>query len=912
MNVSSLPIKQIDIADFNYDLPDELIARHPLARRDSCRLLVAIPSREGTDSDALARVLPDEPSISHHRFDEILSLLPENTLLVRNNTKVINARLRFHKQTGAAIEIFLLEPLAPADYAQNFQTSAGSCSWKCLVGNLKKWKEGPLSAVVTLPDGREVNITAERGPELPGKAHEIRFSWTEPVAFGEIISALGNIPIPPYLNRESEESDLTDYQTVYAEAQGSVAAPTAGLHFTDELFDKIANSGRQIDVADVTLHVGAGTFRPVKSETLGGHDMHSETFSISRELVEQLIEAVESDRLVAAVGTTTVRTLESLPYIGMKLMAHHDSHDSVETEIDLHVDQWEPYADPDRVIPTGEALRAILTEMNLRNTDSLTASTSILIGPAFNWQVVEAMVTNFHQPESTLLLLVSSFLGMTPEHVSDHDALWRRIYREAVREKYRFLSYGDACLFFRHAPGSARLLRLPGSKSVSNRVLVLNSLSDPSGELVNLSDSTDTAKLRSFIELLKLKTAEDRPFDFYIGEGATPLRFAAALAMITPKVKVRIFPSRRLVERLEARNTVLFDGTFFSLPMIPVPVDQIDLPEADLKKLKIRKSKKGAMAYGYFITDEILSYTEEVESIEIDASKTPHTSQELSALLLVSSMLPAMKIVNLMAVPSLPYLLMTYRICQDFGARVEMEWKEDQEMAHAIVTHPCELRAPEVYSVEPDWSALLNFYAFAVAARCGLNEEVILNVEGCPDADRALQPDSRQSRLFDEILAVSPLPEAERLKKRIDKSFVYTPDALPPFVAAALCAGVPFTARHLDNLTAKESDRVEVLKTEFGKLGWKLTKRTGAAGLSLSSKGAPRREVEENPLLDSHDDHRIAMALAATLPVTRRFRLKNPYCVVKSMPDFWKELAHFGVRFRYDAKTDTAQLEYKC
>ena len=881
MNDSSLPIQQIDISNFNYELPDELIARHPLARRDECRLLVAIPGVDSAQTDALARVLPDKARIEHRRFDDIVSLLPDNTLLVRNNTKVINARLHFRKETGASIEIFLLDPLSPADYALNFQQTH-RCSWKCLVGNLKKWKEGALIAKVTLPDGREVTVSAERGGELPGRAHEIIFTWEPEVPFGEIISAFGNIPIPPYLNRESEESDLTDYQTVYAEAQGSVAAPTAGLHFTDELFSRLRKSGRDIGVADVTLHVGAGTFRPVKSDTLGGHDMHSETFTVSRALIEELIEAVDSDRIVSAVGTTTVRTLESLPYIGLKLARRH-ADPKANPDAPLHVDQWEPYRySGDNGFSTVDTLHAILTEMNLRNTDSLTASTSILIGPGFRWQIVEAMVTNFHQPESTLLLLVASFLGMLPEEQADPQALWRRIYNEAVKEKYRFLSYGDACLFFRHSSDTLHTLYLPGSKSVSNRALILNALSDPKAKLENLSMSSDTSALSLFVSELQKYAKRGEHVDFPIGEGATSLRFAAALAAVTPGADITLHPSRRLVERLRATEPKLFAGT----------------------PIEIRPhGKHGA----YHVLGR--EFTQVDTPIEVDAVRIAHTSQELTALLLVSSVLPPMHITGLDQIPSLPYALMTYLMTRSFGSHIELEW-DASPVPTAINTFPCELRAPETYFIEPDWSALLNFYAFGVALRCGLDETLMLSTPGCPAADVSLQPDSRQSPLFDKILQLAAYPVEERRKNKLDRGFYFAPDSLPPFVAACLCAQVPFIARGLNYLGVKESDRLAALKEEFGKLGWTLTKRHGKEDTTLSYKGSPRGEHEENPILDSHNDHRIAMALAATLPVTRRFRLLNPYCVAKSMPTFWDELEALGVSFVYDDITDRAQLEY--
>lgn len=911
-----LPIQDIDISNFYYDLPDKLIARHPLSQRDHCRLIVASPGSLSADSDALARILPEKPSISHHRFDEIVELLPDNTLIVRNNTKVINARLHFRKETGASIEIFLLDPLTPADYALNFQQT-GECVWKCLVGNLKKWKEGALSAKVKLKDGRNVTINATREQELPGNAHAIRFKWSPEVSFGDIISAFGNIPIPPYLNRESEESDLTDYQTVYATDQGSVAAPTAGLHFTEELLSRLKNPERNISVVDITLHVGAGTFRPVKSETLAGHEMHSETFTISRALVEMLIDACQSDRLVVAVGTTTVRTLESLPYLGTILSFRHAGQINTDSDAPLHVDQWDPYNPEFPIIPTLDSLRAIITEMNLRNTDSLTASTEILIGPGFHWQIVEAMITNFHQPESTLLLLVSSFLGTTPEDVDDPDSLWRRIYREAVKKKYRFLSYGDACLFFRHTVPYFLPISVPGSKSIANRALILNALADPKAILDNLSDSTDTEALLHFVTMLnnrfgdrsEKKLPEDtKPIDFYIGDGAAPIRFATALASVTPGAKVNLFPSERLMQRLLGTSPTLFNGTPLEVKPSCFPASEVSLPAASKKKIASApdtKKGKGKCLMGYSITGRDFS---EAEPFEVSGMEFLFSSQEISALLLVSSRLPEMKITNVYMMPSLGYILMTRSVCRSFGARMDINWDPELELPGSIHTFPGSLRAPERYPVEPDWSALLNFYAFSVAARYSEKERtVVINALNAPDPENSIQPDARIAIMFGYMLKK---PE-DGVKDPLNLNMHFTPDAMPPVVAGCLVSGTKFTLTGIENLINKESNRIESVIEEFAKLGW--TIRLGKKGNlpKLTYNGKPRKKKrEENPLLNPHNDHRIAMALASTLPLTGRFRLLNPMCVTKSMPRFWEQLAVLGVNCIYDEKTDIAQLEY--
>lgn len=415
-------VKEISIEDYNYPLPDDRIARHPApGARDTCRLLV---------SDA-------QGGITHHRFTDVADLLQAGTLLVRNNTRVINARLKFRKETGATIEIFLLEPEEPSDYAQMFQAT-GSCRWHALVGNLKRWKEGVLTKV-TEAAGTQVTLTARRLPSQAEGESIVELSWTPAsLPFSAVVESAGYIPIPPYLNRSSEAVDATDYQTVYSRIQGSVAAPTAGLHFTDETFRRLRDNG--VETRDLTLHVGAGTFRPVKSDRIGEHEMHTETFVIDRSLVEALMENLREGRPIAAVGTTTVRTLESLPLLGIKLRNAHKENNTADDGGALpHLGQWDAYEMEQA--DTEEGLHGLLEQMDRLHTDSLTASTAIIIAPGFKWRVTDAMVTNFHQPKSTLLLLVASFLG--------DDTQWRKIYAEALAEGYRFLSYGDGSLLFR-------------------------------------------------------------------------------------------------------------------------------------------------------------------------------------------------------------------------------------------------------------------------------------------------------------------------------------------------------------------------------------------------------------------------------------------------------------------------------
>lgn len=417
-------VKNIKISDFDYGLPDERIPRHPLAVRDSCKLLESKPSGE----------------IVHHVFRELPELLPEMSVLACNDTRVINARITFQKETGSKIEVFLLEPIAPADYVMMFQATV-ACRWSCMIGNLKRWKSGKLQKMLRIGD-KDVILTADRLEAKEGNCHEVRFEWSDPsLNFATIIDAAGYIPIPPYLKRASEESDSEDYQTIYARFKGSVAAPTAGLHFTPELMHRIRERG--IGVVPLTLHVGAGTFQPVKSDTIGEHPMHTEVFSITRSSVKEILDAKRSGKSVVAVGTTSVRTLESLPYLGRKIKSGM-----------LNVTQWEAYENPieaeglpedDNQCKVAEYLEAIYLYMDEKGLDSLTATTSIMIAPGFRWNIVDVMVTNFHQPQSTLLLLVSSFLE---RNRNEDSAQWKVIYKEAMDNEYRFLSYGDACLLY--------------------------------------------------------------------------------------------------------------------------------------------------------------------------------------------------------------------------------------------------------------------------------------------------------------------------------------------------------------------------------------------------------------------------------------------------------------------------------
>ena len=401
--------KHIHISDYNYPLPDERIAKFPMAERDHSKLLLYKHGEVGED-------------VFYHLAD----YLPEGALMVFNNTKVIQARLHFHKETGALIEIFLLEPAEPSDYELMFQMR-GHCSWYCLVGNLKKWKEGTL--VRELEIGNEkFEMRATRGP-LHGTSHRIDFTWdNENISFAEILESMGELPIPPYLNRETQESDKTTYQTVYSKIKGSVAAPTAGLHFTDRVLQSIDAHG--IDREEVTLHVGAGTFKPVKSEEIADHEMHTEYICVHR---QTLVKLLAHDCQAIAVGTTSVRTLESLYYMGLKVLSNSDIQ-----EDELHVNQWEPYEveNGKRKVESRESIQALLDWLDCNELPSLHSSTQIIIAPGYEYKIVKMLVTNFHQPQSTLLLLVSAFVKGD----------WHKIYDYALSHDFRFLSYGDSSL----------------------------------------------------------------------------------------------------------------------------------------------------------------------------------------------------------------------------------------------------------------------------------------------------------------------------------------------------------------------------------------------------------------------------------------------------------------------------------
>ncbi|MCI6550967.1 MAG: S-adenosylmethionine:tRNA ribosyltransferase-isomerase [Prevotella sp.] len=410
--------KHIKISDYDYPLPDQRIAKYPIEPRDHSKLLLY---RHGEVSEDIFYHLPQ--------------YLPQGALMVFNNTRVIQARLHFRKDTGALIEIFLMEPAAPVDYQQIFQT-AGHCAWYCMIGNLKKWKEGALKRQFEV-NGVTFTLTAslvrhEGNVQTNGTNYWIDFDWdSSDISFADILESVGELPIPPYLNRETQERDKTAYQTVYSKINGSVAAPTAGLHFTDNVLAALDAQGIVRD--ELTLHVGAGTFKPVKSEEIEGHVMHSEYIVVHKHTFEHLLQY---GCCAIAVGTTSVRTLESLYYIGVKLESNRDA-----SEEDLHVGQWEPYEKGregrmvDGITPE-HAIRNILDYLDRNQLEALHTSTQIIIAPGYDYKIVKVLVTNFHQPQSTLLLLVSAFVKGD----------WHKIYDYALSHDFRFLSYGDSSL----------------------------------------------------------------------------------------------------------------------------------------------------------------------------------------------------------------------------------------------------------------------------------------------------------------------------------------------------------------------------------------------------------------------------------------------------------------------------------
>jgi S-adenosylmethionine:tRNA ribosyltransferase-isomerase len=402
-------MRDIDINEYDYDLPADRIAQYPVSERDKSQLLVY---RNHT--------------ISKDTFNKIDEYLPADSLLIFNNTRVIRARILFHKKTGAEIEVLCLEPLSPFDYALSF-SSRESVVWKCIVGNLKKWKSGVLETPFNY-NGISFNLFAERlKPE--GEAWQIKFSWdSQRLTFGEVIEATGHIPLPPYINRNDENEDIERYQTVYSRIKGSVAAPTAGLHFTETVLGKIKAKG--IKTAELTLHVGAGTFKPVKAKNIYEHEMHCEHFSVDTETINLLIENHDN---IIPVGTTSVRTLESLYWLGVKLI-----HNLPDKSPSLILGQWEAYEMPQSVTVT-DSLKSLSDYLKKNKSLQIQAATSIMIVPGYQFRMSKGIITNFHQPRSTLLLLISAWTGNR----------WKEIYNFALENRFRFLSYGDSSLLLK-------------------------------------------------------------------------------------------------------------------------------------------------------------------------------------------------------------------------------------------------------------------------------------------------------------------------------------------------------------------------------------------------------------------------------------------------------------------------------
>lgn len=418
----------LHIADFTYELPDHQIARYPLEQRDQSKLLIW---GAGQDSAPSAQ---DYAPIRENTYANIADELPSESLLVFNNTKVVEARLLFQKPTGGLIELFCLEPADQYEDITTAMLQKGAVQWKCLVGGAKKWKEGSVQLSVEAPSGggEGLRIEASKVAALPD-CFLIEFRW-EPagLSFAEVLHLAGDIPLPPYLNRATEEADKERYQTIYAKHDGSVAAPTAGLHFTESVFSKL--SEKNIRKAYVTLHVGAGTFKPVKAEQMKDHEMHAEFIDVTMETIEQLIAHIEKG--IIAVGTTSLRTLESLYWIGVKTIRNPAIASS-----DLHVTQWEPYETAENMpkeYTATESLQSLQQWMQNNNASRIITKTQIIIAPGYSFKIIRALITNFHQPQSTLLLLVSAIVGEN----------WKKIYQYALANEYRFLSYGDGSILW--------------------------------------------------------------------------------------------------------------------------------------------------------------------------------------------------------------------------------------------------------------------------------------------------------------------------------------------------------------------------------------------------------------------------------------------------------------------------------
>lgn len=812
-------VKDIKIADFTYPLPDERIARHPRAERDQCRMVVSL----------------SDGHIEHRTFSELPVLLAADTLLVCNETRVINARMEFHKSTGARIEIFLLSPVEPQDYVLTFQ-ARGRCVWSCMVGNLKKWKEEPVVKRLTIPgrDG-EVTLIARRLRATEGNSHEVEFSWDCPeVTFASIVEAAGYIPIPPYLQRKSEACDADDYQTVYSRVSGSVAAPTAGLHFTREVFDSLARRGIRVD--KVTLHVGAGTFQPVKSVAIGDHPMHTETFSVEREVIADVADALRNGWPVCAVGTTTVRTLESLAVLGSMVRVDPGALDD-----EVFLSQWRAYQPDVAAIRGVEALEALLDCMDAHHTATLTGSTAIMIAPGFTWKVVSRMVTNFHQPESTLLLLVSSFLDDDADPVRA-DLQWKRIYAEALERDYMFLSYGDACLLSPVEPE----VHLPGSKSISARALVADCAGGGTCRLEGLSDCDDTVCMRRVLKAVTNSAYSREEVRIHVGEGGTTLRFAIALAASLPGTDVVMTGSRRLMER----------------PLEPL-IGALRESGADILSLQSGDDCPSLHIRGKRLHGGTLK-------LDMDVS-----SQFASALLLSAPLRSEDLTLDIGSDPvSAPYIDMTLGVMRSLGAEVEGSVTEG-----VIKVRAAGYNLPDRYRIEPDWSAASYFVEAMI-----LNPSVNGRVRFVPALEtHSLQGDSALADL------VGSFRRVMYAAGEWSVDFSDMPDLVPAMAAMACGCGVKFRFTGVRTLRVKESDRLAVLTEGLGHMGYVL--ETDEDSLAWSGR---KCEVSLPVELDPHGDHRMAMAFAPLARIVGDLHIQDADCVAKSFPDFWQQLSRCG------------------
>lgn len=835
MNIED--IKAIKIEDFDYPLPDERIARHPLADRDACKLLVYDGSRT-----------------SHRVFRDLPDLLPKGSLLVMNNTRVINARMEFFRESGARIEIFLLEPLEPRDYALAFQTR-GSCKWQCLVGNLKKWKEERLEKKLLI-DGKEVTLSARRGEPLAGGAHAIEFSWDDPiVTFASVVEAAGYIPIPPYLKRASEATDATDYQTVYSRIQGSVAAPTAGLHFTPQLLQQIRDRG--VATREVTLHVGAGTFQPVKCAEIGEHPMHTEVFEVELPLVCELREALQSGRQVMAVGTTTVRTLESLPILGIRLMAGDTS---------LKVGQWDAYDPSALSISTISALLALEEYMKSRGEERLTASTAIMIAPGFKWRIVSGLVTNFHQPQSTLLLLVSSLLdGEAP---AGHT--WRQLYSEALAHDYRFLSYGDACLFFRPTPRPASqpergqtTISLPGSKSLAARALVCRLLGHHDTVLGNLPDCDDTRGMLRLTEAVRTGLESRRPQRVDIGEGGTTLRFGMAACASLSGLDITLEGSPRLMQRPHGPLIEALRGLGARLTLLPeenaICIEGMELAGGDV-------------------------------TLDGDVS-----SQYLSALMLAAPEWRNNTTFHITPpVVSAPYIRMTAGVMRDFGAQVSFHESPEGMTVKVAATGYAQCAR---FDVEGDWSGASYFFETRLIMEAAGMPAPQIEMPALRAPAESLQGDSRVAAIFADAYARLRSGDTTSLRLTLTDA----PD-LVPAIAVGLClAGMRFRIDGVEHLHHKECDRMTAIASELRRLGYVI--KTGEDTMEWDGE---MTDPEPEPLIRTYKDHRMAMAFAPARILFPSLRIEDPGVVAKSFPNFWEELAKITNNFELGSRAERA------